>query len=599
MSVSSHPPSSSDSESTYHRPSRRKDFQIAIICALSLEYDAATLIVDEFWDQDNKQYGRTSGDTNIYRNGRIGMHNVVLMLLPNMGKAAVAGSAASLRTSYSNLRITFLVGVCGGVPIVGAREALLGDVAIGEAIIQYDFGRQYPGEFIPKETAVATQSLPNKDIRTLLAYFKSDTGKTDLRQNTARHLKALQGAAILMEHQNSYRYPGFAEDKLFDATYRHKHRGGPPGDSCCDKPGGYCDNAAQSSCYELGCDDRKLVQRQRLELKRYLSIEEAQCPDIFIGRFASADTVMKSGDHRDQIAKQYNIIAFEMEGAGLWDECPCIVVKGICDYSDSHKNKIWQPFAAATAAAAVKAMLARYTVADHDHLSTSSTTGIENVTSSNNHINMSSGSVSHGNIVPTRHEIIHQNAQKSASFSNIGTTKSNGSQTLRKSIFDFQRVLTDDQQRELQKIKMIPDTIAVLVFTAELDSLNRNRKGRSIASRLHSVLQSVRDFSAAVEAVGSTHLGFASTLWGSVKLTMLVSLSLGFDLNSYCHRDTYDIRLLSSLQHMMKPSQNSSWSLGGFVHGGQTMKYFFHPQQGFKTPFMTSMRRSFVVASAQ
>ncbi|PKK50863.1 hypothetical protein CI102_4204, partial [Trichoderma harzianum] len=356
MSVSSGSPSSSGSEYTYRRPSHRRDFQIAIICALSLEYDAATLIVDEFWDQNGKQYGRTSGDTNIYRNGRIGMHNVVLMLLPNMGKAAVAGSAASLRTSYSNLRIAFLVGVCGGVPILGTHEALLGDVAIGEAIIQYDVGRQYPGEFIPKETAVATQSLPNKDIRTLLAYFKSDTGKADLRQNTARHLKALQGAAVLKNYQYSYRYPGFSEDKLFVATYRHKHRGGPSGDPCCETES-YCDNAAQSSCSELGCDEKKLVQRHRLERKRDLSWEEAQCPDIFIGRVASADTVMKSGDHRDQIAKQYNIIAFEMEGAGLWDECPCIVVKGICDYSDSHKNKIWQPFAAATAAAAVKAML--------------------------------------------------------------------------------------------------------------------------------------------------------------------------------------------------------------------------------------------------
>ncbi|KAL6701543.1 hypothetical protein J3F84DRAFT_11129 [Trichoderma pleuroticola] len=557
MSDSSDPPLSSDSESTYHRPSHRKDFQIAIICALSLEYDAATLIVDEFWDQDGKQYGRTSGDTNIYRNGRIGMHNVVLMLLPNMGKAAVAGSAASLRTSYSNLRITFLVGVCGGVPIVGAREVLLGDVAIGEAIIQYDYGRQYPGEFIPKETAVATQSLPNKDIRTLLAYFKSDTGKTDLRQNAARHLKALQGAAILREYQNSYRYPGFAEDKLFDATYRHKHRGRPPGDSCCGEPGRYCDNAAESSCYELGCDDRKLVQRQRLERKRYLSIEEAQCPDIFIGRFASADTVMKSGDHRDHIAKQYNIIAFEMEGAGLWDECPCIVIKGICDYSDSHKNKIWQPFAAATAAATVKAMLARYTIVDHGHLSTSSTTEIENVASSTNYIAKASGPVSHGKIVLARHEITHYNAQKPSSVSILGTTKSDGTQTLRDSIFDFQRVLTDDQQRELQKAKMIPDTIAVLVFTAELDSLNRNRKGRSIASRLHSVLQSVRDFSAAVEAVNPTHLGFASTLWGSVKLTMLVivksatydeALSKFFmELGGFCPRWTdYQIFFSSS-----------------------------------------------------
>ncbi|KAL7957643.1 hypothetical protein V8C34DRAFT_171260 [Trichoderma compactum] len=540
MSVSSDPPSSSDSQSTYHRPSHRKDFQIAIICALSLEYDAATLIVDEFWDQDGKQYGRTSGDTNIYRNGRIGMHNVVLMLLPNMGKAAVAGSAASLRTSYSNLRITFLVGICGGIPIVGAREALLGDVAIGEAIIQYDFGRQYPGQFIPKETAVATQSLPNKDIRTLLAYFKSDTGKTDLRQNTARHLKALQGAAILMEHQNSYRYPGFAEDKLFEATYRHKHRGGPPGDSCCDEPESYCDDAAQSSCYELGCDEKKLVQRQRLERKRYLSFQEAQCPDIFIGRVASADIVMKSGDHRDQIAKQYDIIAFEMEGAGLWDECPCIVVKGICDYSDSHKNKIWQPFAAATAAAAVKAMLARYTIEDYTRLSTSS-----------------SGSTQLGQIVLARHDIAHYSAQNPASISILGTTKSNGTQTLRDSIFNFQRVLTDDQRRELQKIKMIPDTIAVLVFTAELDSLNRNRKGRSIASRLHSVLQSVRDFSAAVEAADSVHLEFASTLWGSVKLTMLVivksatyddALSKFFmELGGFCPRWTdYQIYFSSS-----------------------------------------------------
>ncbi|KAL7904648.1 hypothetical protein GGI35DRAFT_489723 [Trichoderma velutinum] len=522
MSISSGSSSSSAYEYTYHRPSHRKDFQIAIICALSVEYDAATLIVDEFWDQDGKQYGRTSGDTNIYRNGRIGMHNVVLMLLPNMGKAAVAGSAASLRTSYPNLGITFLVGVCGGVPTLGAHEALLGDVAISEAIIQYDFGRQYPGEFIPRETAVATQSLPNKDIRTLLAYFKSDTGKNDLRQNTARHLKALQGAAILKKYHYSYRYPGFAEDKLFVATYQHKHRGGPLGGSCCESES-YCDNTAQSSCSELGCDEKKLLQRQRLERKRHLTWEEAQCPDIFIGRVASADTVMKSGDHRDQIAKQHNIIAFEMEGAGVWDECPCIVVKGICDYADSHKNKIWQPFAAATAAAAVKAMLTRYTIADRAQQSTSSTDEIANGTYLSNHISMALGSAQHGHIVPARHE-------KQSSASILDITKSNGTQTLRDSIFDFQRALTDDQQRELQGIKMVPDAIAVLVFTAELDSLNRNRKGRSIASRLHSVLQSVRDFSAAIEAVDSTHLGIASILWGSVKLTMLATVkSVAYD----------------------------------------------------------------------
>ncbi|OTA02623.1 hypothetical protein A9Z42_0029960 [Trichoderma parareesei] len=355
MSFSSSSPSSADTEAAYRRPSHRKDFEIAIICALPLEYDAATLLVDEFWDEDGRQYGRTSGDANTYRNGRIGMHNVVLMLLPNMGKAAVAGSAASLRTSYSSLRVAFLVGVCGGVPFIGSQEALLGDVVIGEAIVQYDFGRQYPGEFVPKGTVDATQNMPNKDIRTLLAYYKSEMGMEDLRKSTAKHLRVLQEMAEMRRYRRRYRYPGFTEDELFAAVYRHKHQN----QSCCDGPGKFCDEAAQSSCAEVGCDERQLVSRQRLEAKRYLEVQEAQSPEIYIGRVASADTVMKSGVHRDQIAKQHNIIAFEMEGAGLWDEAPCIVVKGICDYADSHKNKIWQPFAAATAAAVVKAMLER------------------------------------------------------------------------------------------------------------------------------------------------------------------------------------------------------------------------------------------------
>ena len=85
-----------------------------------------------------------------------------------------------------------------------------------------------------------------------------------------------------------------------------------------------------------------------------------QSPLIFVGRIASGDTVMKSGKDRDRIAKEQNVIAFEMEGAGFWEELPCLVVKGVCDYADSHKDKSWQPFAAATAAATMRALLERY-----------------------------------------------------------------------------------------------------------------------------------------------------------------------------------------------------------------------------------------------
>ncbi|KAJ0379426.1 hypothetical protein COL26b_002269 [Colletotrichum chrysophilum] len=57
------------------------------------------------------------------------------------------------------------------------------------------------------------------------------------------------------------------------------------------------------------------------------------------------------------MAQQHGIIAFEMEGAGVWDEIPCIIVKSVCDYADSHKNKKWQGFAAMAAASATKAVL--------------------------------------------------------------------------------------------------------------------------------------------------------------------------------------------------------------------------------------------------
>ena len=59
---------------------------------------------------------------------------------------------------------------------------------------------------------------------------------------------------------------------------------------------------------------------------------------------------MKDGPTRDRIAREEEILCFEMEAAGLMDTFPCVVIRGVCDYADSHKNKQWQRYAAATAA---------------------------------------------------------------------------------------------------------------------------------------------------------------------------------------------------------------------------------------------------------
>jgi hypothetical protein len=68
---------------------------------------------------------------------------------------------------------------------------------------------------------------------------------------------------------------------------------------------------------------------------------------------------MKSAEERDRITKIDNIIAFKIEAGGVWEEVPCIIVKRMCDYADSHKNKKWQDFAAATTATIMKAFLER------------------------------------------------------------------------------------------------------------------------------------------------------------------------------------------------------------------------------------------------
>jgi nucleoside phosphorylase len=46
-----------------------------------------------------------------------------------------------------------------------------------------------------------------------------------------------------------------------------------------------------------------------------------------------------------------------MEAAGPMDIIPCLPIRGICDYSDSHKNKEWQRYAAATAAAYARELI--------------------------------------------------------------------------------------------------------------------------------------------------------------------------------------------------------------------------------------------------
>ena len=79
---------------------------------------------------------------------------------------------------------------------------------------------------------------------------------------------------------------------------------------------------------------------------------------VHYGTIVSANREMSDAAQRDRVSAELGgVLCFEMEAAGLMNSFPCLVIRGICDYADSHKNKTWQAYAAGTAAACGKEVL--------------------------------------------------------------------------------------------------------------------------------------------------------------------------------------------------------------------------------------------------
>ncbi|KAL4798752.1 purine and uridine phosphorylase [Aspergillus venezuelensis] len=294
------------------RSASHGDIEIAIICALTVEQDAVLALFDHHWDDNGLPYDKHPCDPNAYSCGVIGRHNIVLAHMPGIGKASAAAVAVHCQVSFPNLKLALVVGVCGALPFMNnGQEIILGDVIISDGIIQYDFGRHYPGQFIRKNALLDSLGRPNPEIRAHLAKLKSRRGRTVLRDMMGTHLHVLQSDPQL---KTDYQYPGTEQDVLYQP------------------------------------DSDIIISRQRLEKANPM-------PDVHFGLVASGDTIMKSGQLRDCIAMAEGVIAFETEGAGVADNIPHVIIKGVSDYADSHKTKVWQHYAAATAAACMKAFL--------------------------------------------------------------------------------------------------------------------------------------------------------------------------------------------------------------------------------------------------
>lgn len=301
---------------------RLEDFTVGWICALPIEMAAAEAMLE----QSYKPPPRPPYDRNNYSFGRIGPHNVVLACLPAgaIGVTSAAIVATQMRSTFASIQIGLMVGVGGGVPS-STNDIRLGDVVVGKpsgisgGVVQYDFGRTVQeGRFI------RTGSL-NKPPSVLLNAVSSLETKIHLYGNKLLSHSLVVPPKYSHLHSASA-YPGAEHDQLFEFEYDHKGSG--------------------STC--AACDSQRVTKRPT---------RTGTEPKIHFGLIASGNQVIRHGLTREKLRKELDVMCFEMEAAGLMDSFPCLVIRGICDYADSHKNKQWQPYAAVTAAACAKELL--------------------------------------------------------------------------------------------------------------------------------------------------------------------------------------------------------------------------------------------------
>jgi nucleoside phosphorylase len=297
----------------------RDDYTVACICPMGVELAAVEAMLDEI-----HPILPSSRDKNNYTLGRMEGHNIVIAVMPEIGNNNAASVATQLMNDFKSIRFGLLVGIGGGIPDGEESDVRLGDIVVSKptatfgGVVQFDRGKAHSdGRFELTGTLQKPPTVLMATVQKLEALHRRIDSKipTYLSQMLEKYPK-------MREH---YIYQGIDNDQLFEATYGHQ------GGSDC-----------------RGCNPDKAVRR---------ASRNDSIPKIHYGTIGSANIVVKDSATREKLKKDLGILCVEMEAAGLMDEFSCIVIRGICDYADSHKNKRWQPYAAATAAAYAKELL--------------------------------------------------------------------------------------------------------------------------------------------------------------------------------------------------------------------------------------------------
>jgi nucleoside phosphorylase len=309
---------------------KHNDYKVGWICALPKEQTAAMAMLDA----RHANLPKPPTDPNAYTLGAIGDHNIVIACLPKGKYGTVSASvvASNMASTFPAIRFGLMVGIGGGIP----PNVRLGDVVVSvpvdqsPGVVQWDLGKAEEGGAF-RRTGLLNN--PPTSLLTVLTQLESEHEM--MGPGFPQYLEEL--ATKFPRLASKYAKSNQLEDILFDKDYPHA--------SCTD------DTGQDDSC--ASCDKSRSVK------------QEPRDAQVHYGLIASGNQVIKDAMFRESLVKELGgrVLCVEMEAAGLMDNFPCIVIRGICDYADSHKNKAWQEHAAAVAAAFTKELLGYVTVA--------------------------------------------------------------------------------------------------------------------------------------------------------------------------------------------------------------------------------------------
>ncbi|KAJ3547601.1 hypothetical protein NM208_g1444 [Fusarium decemcellulare] len=300
-------------------------YTVGWICAIHTELVAAMGFLD---DRHTEPVGAPANDNNSYTLGRIGQHNVVIATLPHgqYGQTSAASVGRDMVRTFRNVRVGLMVGIGGGVPT--KHDIRLGDVVVSSPIrrsggvIQYDYGTAMQGR---GSVIKGTLNQPPLCILTAINTLSAEH-EIDGHNLEEAIQEVLEKKPRLLKR---FQRPNPDTDRLYKSDFVHADR--------------------DASCAAI-CSETNVVPRGERS-------SDEDNPKIHYGLIASGNQVMKDAIIRDRVSAEEDVLCFEMEAAGLSNHFPCVVIRGICDYSDSHKNDEWQGYAAMVAAAYAKELL--------------------------------------------------------------------------------------------------------------------------------------------------------------------------------------------------------------------------------------------------